>query len=355
MSSNKIEDKIKVLCVEDEIDIRENLAGILESEGFEVLQAEDGNRGLEVFLESQPDIIISDIMMPNSTGHDLLRAIRENQNISNNTIPFILLSALGQKEDILKGINLEASDYMVKPVDFDLLIAKIREKTSNTRKTTALEKKNISNLKSQVANIVPQEMLQYVDLINQISGALKSEIYGPLPHKKYVEDLNKIYIHSLKLKTMVGNFLSGDSISRQLDVTDEIVEPLQFLQNFIGGLNEKFRSKIIIDDKNLTDLPHIKVNKQIMVGVIKKIVGCMFKMDDRIDINISIAHDPLNRIAIIFYPSQSIDEASFRSQIEKSIPAETLDSQGLVVEVSFSNDKTNLVLLIPNYRVLVTV
>jgi CheY-like chemotaxis protein len=346
--------KIKVLCVEDEIDIRENLVGILESEDFEVLQAEDGNKGLEVFLESHPDIIISDIMMPNSTGHDLLKAIRENHNISNNNVPFIFLSALGQKEDILKGINLEASDYMIKPVDFDLLIAKIREKTSNTRRTKEVEKKNLNNLKNQVANIVPQEMLQYIDLINQISGALKSEIYGPLPHQKYVEDLNKIYIHSLKLKTMISNFLSGDSISSQLDVADEIIQPMQFVQNFVSGLNEKFQSKIIINTQNTAELPHIKVNKQIMTEVIKKIVGCMFKIDDRIDINISIAHDPLNRIAIIFYLNQPIDEVSFKAQIDKSISTETLDKQGLLVEISLSNNNTNLVLLVPNYRVIVS-
>lgn len=346
--------KIKVLCVEDEIDIRENLAGILESEGFEVLQAEDGNKGLEVFLESNPDIIISDIMMPNSTGHDLLKAIRTNQNINNNNVPFILLSALGQKEDILKGITMEASDYMVKPVDFDLLIAKIREKAISANKTKEVEKKNINNLKSQVANIVPQEMMQYIDLINQISGALKSQIYGPLPHQKYVEDLNKIYVHSLKLRTMISNFLSGESISNQLDVQDEIVHPIEFIKGFTEGLNEKFQSRIIIDDIDLATLPEIKVNKQILGDVVKRIVGCMFKTDDKININISIAHDPLNRVAMIFYSSQPIDEESFKSQIGKSISNKTLDSQGLLIEILSNSEKTNLVLLVPNYRVVVS-
>jgi DNA-binding response OmpR family regulator len=117
-------DKIKILCVEDEVDVRESIAGILESEGFEVLQAENGKQGLEVFLENHPDIIISDIMMPGFSGHDLLKAIRGNKTIDNSNVPFILLSALGQKEDILLGINLEASDYLVKPVDFYFFIAK---------------------------------------------------------------------------------------------------------------------------------------------------------------------------------------------------------------------------------------
>jgi CheY-like chemotaxis protein len=345
-------DKIKILCVEDEIDIRENLVGILESEGFAVLQAEDGKKGLEVFLEKHPDIIISDIMMPNFNGHDLLKAIRENSNIEDSNVPFILLSALGQREDILKGINLEASDYMVKPVDFDMLIAKIREKTSNLKRTREANQKNISNLKSQVSNIVPQEMLQYVDLINQISNALKSEIYGPLPHQKYLEDLNKIYIHSLKLKTIVNNFLNGESISSQLDVQDEIVSPMQFLQNFTGSLNDKFRSKIIINEPDNQSLPNIKINQKIVADVIKKIVGCMFKIDEKIDVNVSVAPDPADRLAIIFYPTNPVDETIFKAQIEKAIPDATLDSQGLLIEVSFSNNKTSVILLIPNYRVV---
>ncbi len=351
-------DKIKVLCVEDETDIRDNLAGILESEDFHVLQAKDGNEGLKMFLEYRPDIVISDIMMPNSTGYDLLKAIRENKDIDNNDVPFILLSALGQREDISKGIDLKASDYMVKPVDFDLLIAKIKAKTSNIKRSEGskeAEEKNIKNLKSQVSNIIPQEMLQYIDLINKISDALKSEIYGPLPHQKYIEDLNKIYIHSLKLKTIISNFLNSDSISNQLDVQDQIINPLQFIQNLASALNKKSQSKIIIDNQDLVNLPKIKTNKVIMVEIIRNIIGCISRVDDKADINISIAHDPLNRLAIVFYPNQPIGEAKLRSLIEKFVPATMLDNQGLSIEVLFSNDKTNVILLVPNYRVVVTV
>ena len=96
-------DKIKILCVEDEIDVRESIVGILDNEGFEVFQATNGQEGLEVFLEQKPDIIISDIMMPDVTGHDLLKSIRGNKNIDNSNVPFILLSALGQKEDIFQS------------------------------------------------------------------------------------------------------------------------------------------------------------------------------------------------------------------------------------------------------------
>ena len=345
-------DKIKILCVEDEIDVRESIVGILDNEGFEVLQATNGQEGLEVFLEQKPDIIISDIMMPDVTGHDLLKSIRENKNIDNSNVPFILLSALGQKEDILKGITLEASDYLIKPVDFDLLIAKIRAKTSNLRKTAEVASKNINNLKSQVSSVVPFEMLQYVDLINRISNALRSEVYGPLPHKKYLEDINKIYINSLKLKTIVTNFLSGSAISNQLDVHDEILNPLQIAQDFFGSLNKKFQSQIVISDIDASKLSDIKINKRILTTIIKKLVGCMFKINDEMKIRVAISDDHLDRLAFIFYPENKIAKNVLESQIEKSSASPMLDSQGLMLEVVDSNNNTSIVLLVPNYRVI---
>ncbi len=344
--------KIKILCVEDESDIRENLAGILESEGFEVLQAENGMQGLEIFLEQKPDIIISDIMMPDFTGHDLLKAIREDKTIDNSHIPFILLSALGQKDDILRGIAMEASDYLVKPVDFDLLIAKVREKTSNLKKTAEVANKNLNNLKSQVSNVVPNEMLQYVDLINHIASALRSEIYGPLPHKKYLEDINKIYINSLRLKTIVNNFLTGTSIFNQIDVHDEIIKPSQVIQDFIDGLNKKFQLQIVFCDINPDKLSDVKINKRILTEIVKRLVGCVFKINDDMKIKISISDDHLDRLAFIFYSENKIDKDILESQIEKSAVLPMLDSQGLMLETVNGNNGSRIVLLVPNYRVI---
>lgn len=343
---------IKVLCVEDEVEIRENMVGILESEGFTVLQAGNGKEGLDVFLEQHPDIIISDIMMPEANGYDLLKSIRENTETENNNVPFILLSALGQKDDIITGISLSASDYMVKPVDFDLLIAKIREKTSNVKKTKEHHKKKIENLKSQVSNIVPEEISQYVEMINQIASALKNEIYGPLPHKKYIDDLNKIYLYSLRLRTNINNFLSGSAISNQIDISDEIINPVDLLQNFIAGVNEKFQSRISINANHPETLPKIKINKVIITDVIKKIFGCIFKLESNAKIELGVSTDHLGKLVILFVCSTAIDENILKDYLSKAIGVDVLESQGLGLEVVFSNKNTNTILSVPAYRVV---
>ena len=344
-------EKITVLVVEDEIDVRESLVGILQTEDFEVFDAQDGRQGLEMFLEKAPDIIISDIMMPDVTGYDLLQSVRKAEGDGDN-VPFIFTSALGQKEDIVKGINLEANDYLVKPIDFDILIAKIKEKTNGVKKNKKISNKNITNLKSQVSNIVPGEMLQHVNLINQIAAVLRTEIYGPLPHRKYLDDINKIYVNSLKLQTIVNNFLSGAAISNQLDVEDEIIDPVLVLNTFMESLNEKFKSKIEIVAGNSANGFGIKVNKKILVESLRKIVGCLFKINEDLDIKITLSTDHLNRLAFIFYCELTVKKEVVESQMEKSSIAEFLDSQGLDLEIIENDDATNVVLLVPDYRVI---
>ena len=172
--------KVRILCVEDEQDIRENIAEILRDEGFEVFEADNGKRGYESFIKNTPDVVISDIMMPELDGYGLLKMIRENKTIRNSSVPFIFLSALGQKDDVIKGVNLSANDYLIKPIDFDLMIAKIKEKTSNLIKVQEVHDRSIKNIKSQVATILPSKLFSYLDIITQIAAVLKSEPYGPL-------------------------------------------------------------------------------------------------------------------------------------------------------------------------------
>ena len=182
--------KIKILCAEDEQEIRENIAEILRDEGFEVFEAENGKYAFESFMQNKPDIVVSDIMMPEVDGYALLHMIREAKNIRNNNVPFIFLTALGQKESVIKGVNLSANDYLVKPIDFDLMIAKIKEKTANALKIQDTHNRNIKNIKSQVSIVLPNELFAYLDIVTHVSEALQNEPYGPLPHRRYLEDIN---------------------------------------------------------------------------------------------------------------------------------------------------------------------
>lgn len=110
----------KILCIEDEIDLREDIVDELRQLGHEVLEAENGQEGLDIILNCNPDLVISDITMPVMGGLELLKALREKYPHLVD-LPFIFLSALANREDVILGRKLGADDYLTKPVDYDML------------------------------------------------------------------------------------------------------------------------------------------------------------------------------------------------------------------------------------------
>ncbi len=103
-----------ILVIEDEPEMRRNLQTLLKLEQFRVLTAENGRRGLELAQAEKPDLILCDVMMPELDGHGVLAALRERPETRH--IPFIFLTAKGEKADLRSGMNLGADDYLVKPV-----------------------------------------------------------------------------------------------------------------------------------------------------------------------------------------------------------------------------------------------
>jgi CRP-like cAMP-binding protein/ActR/RegA family two-component response regulator len=105
----------KILLIEDNDDIRNNTAEILELSNYNVITAENGKVGVEKAIEHTPDIIICDIMMPVLDGYGVLHAVHKNDAIKNT--PFIFLTAKTERTDFRKGMELGADDYITKPFD----------------------------------------------------------------------------------------------------------------------------------------------------------------------------------------------------------------------------------------------
>src|SRR5262249_50357695 len=122
-----------LLIVDDEESNRDMLSRRLQRNGFEVALAEDGPEALAAIEQQAPDIVLLDIRMPGMSGMDVLRAIGERHSPAE--LPVVMVTAEGQSSSIVEALQLGANDYLTKPVDMPVALARIR---------TILSQKNLS-------------------------------------------------------------------------------------------------------------------------------------------------------------------------------------------------------------------
>jgi DNA-binding response OmpR family regulator len=128
----------RLLVIEDELPMRTALADVLTAEGYRVLTAPDGEAGLQRALAEKPDLILLDIMMPKLDGYAVCAELRR----LGNAVPILMLTAKGQVEDRVTGLDAGADDYLVKPFSTEELLARVRAMLRRvhrqTRAATAL-------------------------------------------------------------------------------------------------------------------------------------------------------------------------------------------------------------------------
>lgn len=111
----------KLLLIEDEYKIAEVLEAYLKKEGYIVYIESSGLKGLEAFLEKQPDVVILDLMLPDIMGEEVCKRIRKESKV-----PILMLTAKAMEEDILKGFDVGADDYVIKPFSPKEVVARVK-------------------------------------------------------------------------------------------------------------------------------------------------------------------------------------------------------------------------------------
>jgi DNA-binding NarL/FixJ family response regulator len=104
----------KILIIEDEPEMRRNITSLLRFYGYDPVAADNGRAGIEVARREKPDLILCDVMMPELDGYGVLNALQSDTALAR--IPFIFLTAKGEKDDLRSGMDLGADDYLTKPV-----------------------------------------------------------------------------------------------------------------------------------------------------------------------------------------------------------------------------------------------
>lgn len=123
-----------ILVIEDDVETRELIVEELTEHGFAVTAAAAGREGLAAMQVRSPDLVLCDVMMPGMSGFELLEELTRDGRLHDG-VPFVFLTALGSREDMLRGRRLGADDYITKPIDFDLLVEVIRARCAGIART----------------------------------------------------------------------------------------------------------------------------------------------------------------------------------------------------------------------------
>lgn len=208
----------KILVIEDEPSVRLNILKILMFENFEVIGAEDGQLGVKLAQEQNPDLILCDIMMPVMDGYSVRNELCKDP--VTETIPFIFLTAKADRADVRLGMTLGADDYLIKPFSRDELLESVFARLDKRAIVHKHFQGQLEQIRGSIATSLPAELfipLQKVrSFLETIQGA-KAELIDP----SLLSSAKESYDASLCLEKLLQNFL----LYALLEVT--IQDPLQ--------------------------------------------------------------------------------------------------------------------------------
>lgn len=213
----------KILVVDDDVAINELIKVNLELAGYKVIQANDGIKGFALAKQEAPSLVILDVMMPDVDGFTVAKRIRQNEET--NDTPILMLTALSQINDKVKGFNIGVDDYLVKPFELEELLVRVRALLKRTNQIpisastrdlltlgeiTLLPEQYSVKIGEKQAKLTPIEFdifnLLFQNHGNMVSSAkLLKDIWGYSPD----DDIETIRVHIRHLRSKIDKIADG--------------------------------------------------------------------------------------------------------------------------------------------------
>lgn len=277
----------KILVVEDDTHLMEGIRDILELNGYDVLTATDGSNGLDV-LQSQvqpPDLIVSDIMMPRMDGYAFFNAVRADEAWI--AIPFIFLTAKGERDDIFRGKSMGAEDYVVKPFDADELLVAVDSRLKRQRQLNQQRDNEVSGIKRNILNILNHEfrtpltyVVAYADMLHRDADDLEVS-----DMRAFLRGINS---GANRIRRLVENFIllveleTGEAqktFEWRCTSLSNYVELLCVIQDKYADMIEE--QQVTIDIEVDDDLPPIKADADYLAAALECLVENAIKFTDQ--------------------------------------------------------------------------
>jgi two-component system sensor histidine kinase/response regulator len=245
----------KILIVEDNVDTVDLLRKRLRADGYDTAEAYDGEEGLEKFAEYEPDLVVLDIMMPKLDGFEVCKRLKEDE--STRYTPVIILTAKGDVDSTVKGLDIGGDDYLAKPFDYKELVARIRsllsikeerKKLLEAEKTEALEK-----MMDQVAHEIRNPLVTIGGFARRISESLSEND----PNRKYLELIvQNVEILEHMIKKLIELKTTVISYREPADINEIIAE---VIEEFKPAIEE---NHVDIKTELMKNLPDISVDRE---------------------------------------------------------------------------------------------
>jgi signal transduction histidine kinase/ligand-binding sensor domain-containing protein/DNA-binding response OmpR family regulator len=237
----------RILVVEDNVDLRIFIKSIIQ-ENYQVFEAENGIQGLEAARELQPDLIVSDIMMPEMDGNTMVRALKNDLNTSH--IPIILLTALSSTDSKMIGFETGADDYITKPFNHELLLVRVKNLISN-RKLLQDYFTRFLNVESRLVNISPTDIeIEGIDerfLKNMVAIVEKNLSNAEFSIEDLAGELNMVSrVLNRKFKALLnrtpGDFIFEMKMKRARQILLQNKIPIVEIADLVGFNDRKYFS-----------------------------------------------------------------------------------------------------------------
>jgi two-component system sensor histidine kinase/response regulator len=224
-----VEKKNKILIVDDAVDTVELLKKRFHSEGYDTAEAYDGEEALKKVEEYNPDLIVLDVMMPKLDGYQVCHRLKANENTK--YIPVLMLTAKGEIENKVKGLEIGADDYLAKPFDYKELSARIRSLLTIKAAREKLVKEERSDALDKMMDEVVHEIRNPLASIGGFAKRVHDKLSEGDPNKKYMEmimddvlKLENMIKQLVDLKTMAFCYLESTDINQLIIETIKLYE-----------------------------------------------------------------------------------------------------------------------------------